>query len=83
MIRSQQSAEALDTDDLTVTALMPRLDDPIDALVNPLMMIVLEILREDVPQLLFGEEDQVIETLLFDGSHEAFRVGVQIGTTRG
>ncbi len=59
------------------------LDDLVDARVNPLMMIVLEMLGQDVPQLLFGEEDQVIETLLFDGSHEAFRVGVQIGAAWG
>lgn len=31
----QQSARALDADDLTVTVLMLRLDDPIEPLVNP------------------------------------------------
>jgi len=43
-------------------------------------MIVLEVLSQDVLELLLGEEDQVIETLLFDGPHEAFRVGIQIVT---
>jgi hypothetical protein len=30
---------------------MPRIDDPIDALVDSLVMIVLEVLGEDVTQL--------------------------------
>jgi hypothetical protein len=72
----QQSAQTFDTDDLALVPFVLWLDDLVDALVNPLLMIVLEILGQDVPQLLFGEEDQVTKTLLFDGSHEAFRVGV-------
>jgi hypothetical protein len=59
------------------------LDDLVDVLVNPLVVIVLEILGQDVPQLLLGEEDQMIETLLFDGSQEPFRVGVQSRTAWG
>ena len=83
MVGFQQSARTLNADDLALVPFMLRLDDPVDALVNPLLMIVLEILGQNVPQLLFGEEDQVIETLLFDGSHETFRVRVQIGTGWG
>ena len=30
-----------------------------------------------------AEEDDSVETLLFDGSHEPFRVGVQVGASRG
>jgi hypothetical protein len=47
------------------------------------MMMVQEILREDVSQLVFRGEDQVAETLLVDGSHEALRIGIQIGTAWG
>ena len=83
MVGSQQSAESFDADNLALVPFVLWLDDLVDALVYPLMMIVLEILGQDVPQLLFGEEDQVTETLLFDGSHEAFRVGIQIGAAWG
>jgi hypothetical protein len=83
VVGSQQSAQTLNADDLAMASFVLRLDDPIEALVNPLVMIVLEILGQNVPQLLFGEEDQVIETFLSDGSHEAFRMGVQIRTAWG
>jgi hypothetical protein len=83
MVGFQQSAQTFDADDLALVPFVLWLDDLVEALVNPLLMIVLEILGQDVPQLLFGEEDQVIETLLFDGSHEPLRVCIQIGTTRG
>ncbi len=58
----QQSAQTLNADDFALMSFMLRLDDPVEALVNPLMMIVREILREDVSQLVFRGEDEVVET---------------------
>jgi hypothetical protein len=43
MVGLQQSAKALNADDLTLAAIMLWLDDLIEALVDPLMMIVLEV----------------------------------------
>ena len=43
--------ETLDADDVTLVPLMLRIDDPIDALVDSLVMIVLKVLRKDVSQL--------------------------------
>jgi hypothetical protein len=81
MVGFQQSTQTLDADDLTLMTFMLRLDDLVKALVNPLVMIVLEILGQNVAQLFFGGEDQMVETLLADGPHEALRVGIQIRTT--
>jgi hypothetical protein len=83
MVRFQQPPQTLNADDLALVPFMLWLDDLVDVLVNPLVVIVLEILGQDVPQLLLGEEDQMIETLLFDGSQEPFRVGVQSRTAWG
>ena len=83
MVGFQQSTQTLNADDFTLVPLMLGLDDLVEPLVNPVMMIVQEILREDVSQLVFRGEDQVAETLLFDGSHEALRMGIQIGTAWG
>ena len=65
MVRLQQSPEALDADDPTLMTFMLGLDDLVKALVNPLVMIVLEVLAQDVAQLFFRREDEKIETLLF------------------
>ena len=45
MVGFQQSAQTFDANDLALFPFMPRLDDSVEALVNPLVMIVLEILR--------------------------------------
>jgi len=58
------------------------LDDPIEALVDPLMMVVLKMLGQDIAQLLFGGEDQMLKTLFFDRPDEPFRVSVEIRTSR-
>ena len=57
VVRSQQPTKSLDTDDLTLVPLMLRFDDPIEALVNPLMMIVLEILRVSFRTFCLGDLD--------------------------
>ncbi len=82
MVRFQQSAQTPDANDLTPISFVLRLDDPMDSLVNPLMMTVLEVLTQDVAQLRFGREDEIVETFLPDGPHEALRVGTQIRTSR-
>jgi len=48
MIRFQQSAEMLNPDALTLTALTLRLDDQIETLANSLVMAVLEILGQHI-----------------------------------
>ena len=45
MIGFQQSPQAFDAEDLAVIPFVPGLNDPFDALMNPLMMVVLKILR--------------------------------------
>jgi hypothetical protein len=40
-----------------LATLMLRLDDPVEALVNPLMMIVVEVFAQDIAQLFFRRED--------------------------
>jgi hypothetical protein len=74
----QQSAKTLDANNLTLAAVMLWLDDSMEALVNPLMVVVLEILGQNVAQLVFGREDKMVETFLFDGPDESLRVGIQI-----
>jgi hypothetical protein len=44
MIGFQQATWSFNADDLAVVIFVPGLDDPVDALMNPLMMAVLEIL---------------------------------------
>ena len=47
----------LDADDVALVPLMSSVDDPIDALVDSLVMVVLEVLGEDVTLLLLRRED--------------------------
>ena len=78
MIGFQQSAQTFNADDLTLVSFMLRLDDRVEALVNPLVMVVVEVFGQNVSQLCLGGEDQVIETLLSDRSHEALSVGIYL-----
>ena len=82
MVGSEQSTELLNTDNLTLMTFIVRLNDLVKTLVNPLVMIVLEILGQHVAQLVFRGEDEMIEALFFDGPDESLRVGVQIRTSR-
>jgi len=45
--------QALDADDVTQAPLIPRIDDPINALVDSVVMIVLKVLGKDMAQLSF------------------------------
>jgi hypothetical protein len=53
MVRLQQSAQTFDADDLTLMTFMLGLDDLVETLVNPLVVIVLEVLAQDIAQLFF------------------------------
>ena len=44
-----------------------------------LVMIVLHILLKRMPEGGFPKQDQSRQALLFDGSHPALRVGIEIG----
>jgi hypothetical protein len=47
----RQSAQTLAADDVTLVLWMSKIDDPIDALVDPFVMILLEVLKNSVSQL--------------------------------
>ncbi|MEN6426613.1 MAG: hypothetical protein ABFE13_14730 [Phycisphaerales bacterium] len=49
----QQAAQTLNADDLALVSFVPWLDDLVDALMNPLVMVVFQILGQGIPQLLF------------------------------
>ena len=53
VIGSQQTAQAFDADDLTLMTFMLGLDDLVEALVNSLVVVVLEVLAQDIAQLFF------------------------------
>lgn len=49
MLSPCQAAESLNADDFTLMAPLLRLNDPIEALADPLVMVVLKTLGQDVP----------------------------------
>src|SRR5438105_630910 len=53
------------------------------ALVIPLMMKMLDILRQHMAERRFPEENHPRQTLLLNRAHPALRVGVQIWRSRG
>ncbi len=53
VIGFQQSAQTLDANDLALVSFMLGLDDVAKALVNSLVVIVLEVLAQDIAQLFF------------------------------
>jgi len=57
MVRLQQSTETLDADDLTLMTFMLGLHDLVETLVDPLVMVVLEVLAQDIAQLCFRRQD--------------------------
>ena len=48
MVGFQKAAQAFDAEDLAIVPSIPRLNDLIDALMGPFMMVVLKILGQDV-----------------------------------
>lgn len=53
MVGFQQSAQPFNANDVTLVSFMFRFDDPVDTLVDPLMVVVLKIFGEDMIKLLF------------------------------
>jgi hypothetical protein len=47
-----------------------------------LLVVVDQILRQDVSQMRFTEDNEVSETLVLDASSEAFGHGILIGCAR-
>ena len=82
MVGFSSPPESLNTDDRGLVALVSRLDDPVEVLVNSLLMVVLEVFGQDMSELLFGGQDEMLETFLLDGPAKSFRVGIEIGTSR-
>ena len=66
MVRFQKSTESLNTDNLALVTFVQRLDYPVYALVNSLLMVVHEEFPEDMSQLLFGRQNEVLETFFLD-----------------
>ena len=52
------------------------------ALMVPLGQIMRGIFRHDMAQMLFTEQDDLIETLAAYGAHKSLRVGIQIPALR-
>ena len=48
MVGFQKSTESLNADDLSLVTLVRRIDDPVEALVNSLLVVVHEEFREDM-----------------------------------
>jgi len=62
-----------------VGLLMLWLDDPVKALVNLLVMVMLKVLGQDISQLLFRGEDEIVEALFLDGSDKSLCVRIEAG----
>jgi hypothetical protein len=50
---------------------------------EPLAMVVRNEFLDHVAQVPFSEQDEMVQTLGFDGSDKPFRMGVAIGALRG
>lgn len=45
-------------------------------------MVVREVLADNGAQMVLAEKHELVEAFGFDGPHEAFGVGVEVGTAR-
>jgi len=52
------------------------LNDPVQRLMNPFVMIIFTILRNRIFKLLHGRQNQMIQTLRFHGFDKAFGVTI-------
>ena len=50
-----------------------------EALVIPLTVVVLDVLRNRPPEMTFAERDHAMETLVLERAHEPLRVGIRVG----
>jgi len=85
LVEAEELAEALLPKHLAVVVRRSsaRLDEGVaEAPVVPLLMVVLEVLGEDGPEVALAERDDVVQTVFANAPDEALRVGVQIGRAR-
>src|SRR5262249_40411584 len=86
MIVAEQSTKALPPHDWTCLATncpLPRDQLVVETLMIALRMIMDQILLDRIRQGALPQHDHLLEGLLFDGAHEPFAVGIEIGTARG
>ena len=53
------------------------------ALMGPLLMVVMAELHQHLPKVSLAEGDDLVEALGLDGEDEAFDEGVEVGAMRG
>ena len=87
MIEVEDAAEARVTGDLAIGPVVIRQTDvpdelATDALVKPLRHVVLDEFLDQVAQISLAEDDELIETLVLDGLHEALRIRIAIRALR-
>jgi hypothetical protein len=79
VIEVEQSTQALgfvNEPGLATCARVGEGDDIVESLMIAFVLMVGQKLLERVAQGTFAKENQLIETLLFDGAHPPFREGV-------
>jgi hypothetical protein len=82
MVRLQQSAQTLNANNIhRIINRVLRLNDPPYSLMDTFMMIIRTILLNDIVKMLHGGQNQMVQTLGFDGFDKSFRVAVQIRTS--
>lgn len=83
MVVLEQTAQTLRADDLAVDVLRSRLYHPTaKPRVGTLVVVVLQILPDDVPQLLLAGQDEVVEALALEAADEGLHVAVVLGRLR-
>lgn len=71
MVVLEQTSQTLCADDLAVGVLRSRpYHSPAKSRVGALVVVVLQILPDDVPQLLLAGQDEVVEALALEASDE-------------
>ena len=85
LVAIQEATESWTPTDPTLTSIG---HDTVDQhIAQPLMiafvMIVRDVLRHGLPEMPLAEQNQAIETFLFDGPHEALGVGIRMGARHG
>ena len=87
VIEVEKPAEARSAGNLAICPVVIRRTDvpdqfATDALVKPLGHVVVDEFLDQVAQMSLAEDDELIETLVLDGLHEALRVRIAIGALR-
>ncbi len=85
MVVAQQTAEPLVLSDRSrapADAFTGEGDGVVESLVVPLSMVMGQVLSDHMTQHALAEDDNLVETLLLDGSDEALGEGIQVGRLR-